>query len=51
MPIASGAAVTSTRKRAVNLTLNEGLVVQAKTYASNLSVTMEASPATYVAQQ
>jgi len=29
------------KKRAVNLTLNEGLVEQAKIYTSNLSATME----------
>ena len=29
------------RKRPVNLTLNESLVLQAKTYTSNLSATME----------
>lgn len=45
------AAITSTRKRAVNLTLNEGLVAQAKTYTNNLSATMEALLADYVAQQ
>ena len=39
------------RKRAVNLTLNEGLVAQAKTYTSNLSATMEDLLAAYVAQQ
>ena len=39
------------RKRAVNLTLNESLVVQAKTYTSNLSATVEELLATYVAQQ
>ena len=38
-------------KRQVNLTLNEGLVAQAKTYTSNLSATMEALLAAYVAQQ
>jgi post-segregation antitoxin (ccd killing protein) len=51
MTIASGAAVISTRKRAVNLTLNEGLVAQAKTYTNNLSATMEELLATYVVQQ
>jgi antitoxin CcdA len=51
MPIASSAAVTATRKRAVNLTLNEGLVAQAKTDTSNLSATMEVLLTTYVAQQ
>ena len=42
---------TSTRKRAVNLTLNEGLVAQAKTYTSNLSATMESLLTDYVAEQ
>ena len=40
-----------TRKRAVNLTLNESLVAQAKTYTSNLSATLEELLADYVAQQ
>ena len=46
-------AVTSTptRKRAVNLTLNEGLVAQAKTYTRNLSATIEVLLTDYVAQQ
>jgi antitoxin CcdA len=44
-------AHTSTRKRAVNLTLNEGLVAQAKAYTSNLSATMEVLLTDYVAQQ
>ena len=44
-------ALTSKRKRAVNLTLNEGLVAQAKTYTSNLSATMEALLTHYVAEQ
>jgi antitoxin CcdA len=39
------------RKRAVNLTLNEELVVQAKGFTRNLSATMEALLADYVAQQ
>lgn len=42
---------TALRKRAVNLTLNEGLVAQAKTYTSNLSATMEGLLADFVAQQ
>ena len=41
----------TTRKRAVNLTLNENLVAQAKTYTSNLSATMEILLADYVATQ
>lgn len=41
----------STRKRPVNLTLNESLVAQAKAYTSNLSATMEALLTEFVAQQ
>jgi antitoxin CcdA len=44
-------ATASTRKRPVNLTLNEGLVDQAKTYTSNLSATIESLLADYVAEQ
>ena len=51
MPAASTVTGATLRKRAVNLTLNEGLVAQAKTYTSNLSATMEALLAAYVAQQ
>ena len=51
MPAASTATGTTMRKRAVNLTLNEGLVAQAKTYTSNLSATMEDLLAAFVAQQ
>ena len=39
------------RKRAVNLTLNEGLVAQAKTYTKNLSATMETLLAEFVVAQ
>ena len=39
------------RKRPVNLTLNEALVAQAKTYTNNLSATMEELLAQYVAVQ
>ncbi len=39
------------RKRPVNLTLNETLVTQAKSYTSNLSATMEALLADFVASQ
>jgi antitoxin CcdA len=39
------------RKRAVNLTLSEGPVAQAKTYTSNLSATVEGLLADFVAQQ
>ncbi len=41
----------STRKRPVNLTLNEALVAQAKAYTSNLSATMEALLTEFVASQ
>ncbi|WP_395689717.1 type II toxin-antitoxin system CcdA family antitoxin [Caenimonas koreensis] len=34
-------SVTSTRKRPVNLTLNEHLVAEAKSYTTNLSATIE----------
>ena len=51
MPTAPTVTGNTVRKRAVNLTLNEGLVAQAKTYTSNLSATMEDLLATYVAQQ
>lgn len=39
------------RKRPVNLTLNESLVEEARTYTSNLSATMEILLANYVAEQ
>jgi antitoxin CcdA len=39
------------RNLAVNLTLNEGLVAQAKSYTSNLSATTEELLAAYVDQQ
>ena len=51
MPTVAPATPTATRKRAVNLTLNESLVAQAKTYTSNLSATMETLLADYVATQ
>ena len=41
----------STRKRPVNLTMNEALVAQAKAYTSNLSATMESLLAEFVATQ
>jgi len=47
MPVAT----TTKRKRPVNLTLSVSLVAQAKTYTSNLSETMEALLAEFVAQQ
>ncbi len=39
------------RKRAVNLTMNEALVTQAKSYTDNLSATMESLLAEFVATQ
>lgn len=51
MPALAPAPPPATRKRAVNLTLNESLVAQAKTYTSNLSATMETLLADYVATQ
>lgn len=51
MSAASTVTGTALRKRAVNLTLNEGLVAQAKTYTSNLSATMEVLLTDYVTQQ
>lgn len=50
MPSTEPIAAT-TRKRAVNLTLNEGLVTQAKTYTTNLSATMEELLTAYVVAQ
>ena len=47
MPVTFGPV----RKRPVNLTLNESLVTQAKTYTSNLSATMELLLAEFVSQQ
>lgn len=44
-------SVTSTRKRPVNLTMNEALVAQAKTFTNNLSATMESLLAEFVAAQ
>ncbi len=44
-------SVASTRKRPVNLTLNEALVTQAKAFTSNLSATMESLLAEFVATQ
>ena len=51
MPVTAPTTVATTRKRAVNLTLNVDLVAQAKVYTSNLSATMEALLTDYVAQQ
>lgn len=44
-------SVASTRKRPVNLTINEALVAQAKAYTNNLSATMESLLAEFVANQ
>jgi len=41
----------SARKRPVNLTMNEALVAQAKTYTNNLSATMESLLTEFVATQ
>ena len=51
MPIASSAPATGLRKRAANLTLNEALLAEAKTYTNNLSATVETLLTAYVAQQ
>ncbi len=41
--------VTPTRKRPVNLTIDETLVAQAKAYTNNLSATLESLLAEFVA--
>ena len=51
MPTSACTAAPTLRKRAVNLSLNEGLVAQAKAYTNNLSATMEVLLADYVTQQ
>jgi antitoxin CcdA len=51
MPATAPSTVATTRKRAVNLTLNVDLVAQAKVYTNNLSATMEALLTDYVARQ
>ncbi len=43
--------VASGRKRAVNLTLSEDLVAQARSYTDNLSATIESLLQEYVARQ
>ncbi len=43
--------VASSRKRPVNLTMNEALVAQAKVFTNNLSATMESLLAEFVAAQ
>ena len=40
--------VAPARKRPVNLTMNEALVAQAKSYTNNLSATMESLLAEFV---
>lgn len=44
-------SAATSRKRPVNLTMNEALVTQAKAYTSNLSATMESLLAEFVMQQ
>ena len=51
MPVTASEHLSSQKKRAVNLTLNESLVMQAKTFTGNLSATMETLLADYVAEQ
>lgn len=41
----------SARKRPVNLTINEALVAQAKTYTDNLSATVESLLADFVTRE
>jgi post-segregation antitoxin (ccd killing protein) len=43
--------IASTRKRPVNLTINEALVAQAKVYTNNLSATMESLLAEFIVTQ
>ena len=51
MPTISPSYPSHARKRAVDLTLNEGLVAQARHYSTTLSATMEESLEPYVAEQ
>jgi post-segregation antitoxin (ccd killing protein) len=44
-------SIASSRKRPVNLTMNEALVAQAKTFTDNLSATMESLLTDFVAAQ
>ena len=44
-------SMTAQKKRAVNLTLNEALVTQAKTFTGNLSSAVETLLVDYVAKQ
>lgn len=46
-----GFASATAHKRAVNLTLSEGVVAQARSYTANLSATVEALLTDYVAAQ
>ena len=43
--------IPSSRKRPVNLTLNEGLVERARSYTDNLSATIDGLLAEYVQRQ
>ena len=45
------ASIPSSGKRPVNLTLNEGLVEQARSYTDNLSATIDGLLADYVQRQ
>ena len=45
------ATACAASKRPVNLTLNEGLVAEAKNYTSNLSATVEELLAAYLVEQ
>ena len=45
------ASIPPPRKRPVNLTLNEGLVEQARSYTDNLSATIDGLLAEYVQRQ
>ena len=51
MPATVDESTTAQKKRAVNLTLNEALVTQAKKFTGNLSSTVETLLNDYVAQQ
>ena len=51
MHAAATESTTAQKKRAVNLTLNEALITQAKKFTGNLSSTVETLLIEYVAQQ
>ena len=51
MPATVDESTTAQKKRAVNLTLNEALVTQAKKFTGNLSSTVETLLNDYVVQQ